>query len=190
LVNHQKLSTFVARLEIIIEREHFCSLFLLHPMDLIEKIRALLLEKFETDELFADCFILEIALRPGNRLEVTLDSDDAVTFQKCQKLSRHLEASLDEQGWLGESYVLEVGSAGLTRVFEYPRQYVKNIGRDLKVKLTNGEQAEGEIIAADDLGVTLKYEEVRKEGKKKIKEMMTPKYLYSDIKEAKIKVKF
>jgi ribosome maturation factor RimP len=159
-------------------------------MDLIEKIKALLLEKFETDEMFSDVFILEIALRPGNRLEVTLDSDDAITFQKCQKLSRHLEAELDEKGWLGETYVLEVGSAGLTRAFELPRQYVKNIGRELKVKLKSGESAEGEIIAADDAGVTIKYEEVRKEGKKKIKEMMTPMYLYSDIKEAKIKVKF
>jgi ribosome maturation factor RimP len=159
-------------------------------MELTEKIAQLLREKFETDEAFADCFVLEIALRPGNRLEVTIDSDSAITFQRCQILSRLLEKDLDENGWLGETYVLEVGSAGITRPLEMPRQYIKNIGRTLKLQLREGEDAEGEIIAADQDGVTLSFETVTKEGKKKIKQILTPKYPYTNIKKAVVKVKF
>lgn len=159
-------------------------------MDLIEQIKALILEKFASDADYADCFILEVGLKPGNRLEVTLDSDSGITFQICQRVSRHLEAVLDEKEWLGESYVLEVGSAGATRPLELPRQYVKAIGRELKIKLADGNEVEGLVTAADDHGVTLQFEEVRKEGKKKIKEILTPVYPYAEIKKAVVKLKF
>jgi ribosome maturation factor RimP len=101
-----------------------------------------------------------------------------------------LEKDLDENGWLGETYVLEVGSAGITRPLEMPRQYIKNIGRTLKLQLREGEDVEGEIVAADQEGVTLSFEKVTKEGKKKIKQILTPKYPYTNIKKAVVKVKF
>ncbi len=174
------------------EGANLLPLFCAHcqAMDLIEKITGLLQKKFETDEAFSDCFILEVALRPGNRLEVTLDSDSAITFQRCQVLSRYLEKDLDENGWLGDNYVLEVGSAGVSRPLQLPRQYTKNIGRALKLRLKTGVEIEGEIVAADDEGVTISFEEITRDGKKKMKEIRTPKYHYADIQKAVVKIKF
>jgi ribosome maturation factor RimP len=161
-----------------------------HGMELIEKIADLVYEKITSDDLYNDCFVLEVTLKSGNKLEVILDSDSAITLQTCQRISRHVEAALDENGWLGEKYVLEIGSAGITRPLEQPRQYIKNVGRTLKVKLDTGVELEALLIAADQDTITLQYEEVRKEGKKKIKEIMEPKFQYNAIKKAVVKISF
>ena len=93
-------------------------------MNLEEKIVELLEEKFKEEE-FADCFLIEIKLHKHNKLDIFLDSDTGITFQKCQRISRYLESYIDEGGWLGEKYVIEVSSPGLTRPLKLRRQYFK-----------------------------------------------------------------
>jgi len=86
-------------------------------MEITERIAQLLEEKYSTDEAFADCFNVEIELKPGQKLYVFADSDTGMTFEKCQKLSRFLESHLDTNGWLGDKYLLEVSSPGIGRPF-------------------------------------------------------------------------
>ncbi|MBK7425881.1 MAG: hypothetical protein IPI60_02010 [Saprospiraceae bacterium] len=88
-----------------------------------EKIKALLDEKWLEPD-FSDCFLVEIILK-GNKLEVYLDSDTAITFEKCKKVSRVLEAYLDETKVLGAEYTLEVSSAGVGKPLLMPRQFEK-----------------------------------------------------------------
>ena len=94
------------------ERERFSSLFLflVHEvkisMSVKEQIINLLQERFEAEE-FNDCFIVEIN-HNNSKLEVFVDSDSTMNFEKCRILSRHLEKEIDEHGWLGEKYTLEV----------------------------------------------------------------------------------
>ena len=76
-------------------------------MNLEEKIVELLEEKFKEEE-FTDCFLIDIKLHKHNKLDIFLDSDTGITFRKCQRISRYLESFIDEEGWLGEKYVLEV----------------------------------------------------------------------------------
>jgi ribosome maturation factor RimP len=159
-------------------------------MEVTEKITQLLIEKFESDEAFADCFPIEVVLKPGNRLEVVFDSDSGVSLQKCQRISRHLEKDLDEQGWLGEKYVIEVSSPGASRPLTFPRQYIRHIGRTLQVSLNDGTELEGEIISADQDQVMITYEQVTKDGKKKIKSMVSPALPYQTIKKGVIKLPF
>ena len=78
------------------------------------KIESLLQDKFK-EEGFTDCFLLEVKLHANRKLDVFIDSDTGITFGKCQTISRYLEQYLDEEGWLGESYVLEVSSPGVGR---------------------------------------------------------------------------
>jgi len=92
------------------------------------QLTKLLEEKFQEEE-FADCFIIEIKSLQNKRVEIYVDSDSGITFKKCQQLSRHLEAEIDEKGWLGEKYTLEVSSPGITRPLIFHRQYPRNIGR-------------------------------------------------------------
>lgn len=159
-------------------------------MELTEKIAQLLEEKYTTDEAYADCFTVEIELKPANKLYVFIDSDSGMTFEKCQKLSRFLEAHIDTNGWLGEKYVLEVSSPGITRPLKFIRQYPRNIGRQMEVTLADKTQVEGKLLSADEEKIVLFSEVVEKEGKKKIKKEVHTEVLYDNIKKAIIKLAF
>lgn len=154
-----------------------------------KKIETLLVEKFKEEE-FADCFIVEIKLHAHNKLDVFVDSDSAMTFEKCRKLSRYLESFIDEEGWLGEKYTLEVSSPGITRPLKFPRQYTKNIGRKLQVKQLEGGEEEGTLIAVDEKVITLEKKVRIKEGKKKRTEIVQTEIPFENIKKAKVKISF
>ena len=135
-----------------------------------EDIHNLLTEKF-TEEDFRDCFVVGIEMT-GKKISVFIDSDKSVTLETCRSLSRYLENIFDEQQWFGEDYVLEVSSSGLSRPLVFPRQFVKNIGRDLEIFIPDGSRLEGKILEADNRQVTIGYENVRRENKKKIKNIV------------------
>lgn len=136
-------------------------------MELTERIQLLLEEKFTTDEAFADCFVIEIELKPGNKLNVFLDSDSGMTFEKCQKLSRFLEGPIDENGWLGDKYVLEVSSPGIGRPLKFLRQYHNNIGRTVAVTMPDKTQQIGVLKSVDENQIVLAQTVIEKDGKKK-----------------------
>ena len=152
-----------------------------------EEIQNLLAEKFKEED-FKDCFLVEIE-QHQKQIRIFADSDSGMNFSKCQKLSRYLEAIFDEKGWFGTDYVLEVSSPGLTRPLQFPRQDIKNIGRSLQLKLTDGSQCEGKILDADEGQVTLGREEIRKEGQKKVKDQIETQVPYGAIAEARIVIK-
>jgi ribosome maturation factor RimP len=136
-------------------------------MEITERIAQLLEEKYSTDEAFADCFNVEIELKPGQKLFVFADSDTGMTFEKCQKLSRFLESHLDTNGWLGDKYLLEVSSPGIGRPFKFLRQYHNNAGRAVEVTLTDKTRQKGILKEADESRVVLLQKMVVKEGNKK-----------------------
>ena len=154
-----------------------------------ERIADLLDAKFQEED-FLDCFWLDIKMLPNNKVEVFLDSDSGITFEKCRKVSRYLESFIDEEGWLGEKYVLDVSSPGIGRPLKFPRQYVKNMGRGLVVKLVDGNEDEGTIIAADDEKVTLEKKVRIKEGKKKRTETVQTDFPYDTIQKALVQISF
>jgi ribosome maturation factor RimP len=65
---------------------------------------------------------------------------------------------------------LDVSSPGVGRPLKLKRQYFKNIGRNVEIKLTDGSKIEGTLTAADDEKIivhTRTKEEVEgKKGKK------------------------
>ena len=112
---------------------------------MVDKIIEIVENHFAEDPAFADCFVVDVK-QTNTKLDVFIDSDSSMTFEKCQKTSRIVEAYLDEEQPLGEKYTLNVSSPGVDRPLKFKRQYVKNKGRTLEVT-TN----EGEVIAATDL---------------------------------------
>ena len=151
------------------------------------KIEPLVLAKFE-EEAWEDCFIVEIKHK-GNKLNVFIDSDSSMSFDKCRKVSRHIEAILDEELWLGERYTLEVSSPGIGRPLKMKRQYVKNIGRTIALKIGD-DTDEGLLTSVQEDGITIEKEVVIKEGKKKRKEIVTSEIPFDTITEAKVKISF
>ena len=117
-------------------------------MELTARIEQLLAEKFSTDADFNDCFLVETKLGAGKLLEVFVDSDGPMDFKRCQRISRFLEADLDEHKWLGEEYTLEVSSPGIGRPLKFARQYVKNIGRTVEITLLDGSVETGVLTTA------------------------------------------
>ncbi len=132
-------------------------------------MRDLLEEKFQEPD-FSDCFIIEINQPADNKLYIFVDSDSGMTFEKCRKISRYLEQYLDEHQWLGEKYVLEVSSPGIDRPLMFLRQYSKNKGRKVEVKLKDGSKKEGTLteIEGDYIILSEKVSAQEKGKKKKI----------------------
>jgi ribosome maturation factor RimP len=155
-----------------------------------EQIEQLLLEKFQDVE-YQDFFLVEIKFNPTNKkLEVFVDSDTTLTIGQCAKLNRYLQNHIDEKGWLGEKYILDVSSPGITKPFVFKRQYVKNIGRVVKVSFTEKGSEEGELKIVNDEGIVLEKEITIKEGKKKRKEMVAVPILWENIQKTVVKIKF
>ncbi len=148
-------------------------------------IRSLIAEKIEGTEYY----ILELEIKPGNNIRVELESMGPVSISDCVDISRQIEHNLDREA---EDFSLQVSSPGIDKPLRDHRQYIKNIGRSLKVRLTGGEEIEGELLAADEKGIKL--QSSRKErvpGKKKkilIEEELD--LSYPEVKEAKIKINF
>jgi ribosome maturation factor RimP len=139
-------------------------------MELTERIAALLEEKYTSDEAFQDCFTVDIEFKPANnRLNIYMDADSGITFDKCRIVSRYLEEQIDAQGWLGEKYVLEVSSPGLSRPLRFLRQYRNNLGRQVEISMEDGSSYKGELTGAEEQTVRIKREVTIKEGKKKKK---------------------
>lgn len=154
------------------------------------RIADLLEEKFKEPE-FADCFLIDLNyIEKSNKLEVFVDSDSGVTFEKCQRISRYLESFLDEDLMLGDNYTLEVSSPGIGRPLKLPRQYRKNIGRDVEVTLKEGNVKKGKLVDVTDFAATLEELVVTKVGKKKKKELVQTIIPFEDIKKALIQISF
>jgi ribosome maturation factor RimP len=154
-----------------------------------QQIDTLLAAKFQ-EEGFQDCFLIEVNHHENNKLEVFIDSDMGVTFDKCRKISRYLEAIIDEQGWMGEKYVLEVSSAGIGRPLRLWRQYKKNIGRTLDITLKDGSRRQGVLGEVKEDVLLLEELVVALEGKKKVKKTVASAIAFDDIQKAVIKIQF
>lgn len=154
-----------------------------------EKIELLLEELFKSPE-FSDCFLLEVKLHANQKVEVFVDSDTGITFEKCRLISRHLEQHIDENGWLGEKYTLEVSSPGVSRPLKFPRQYPKHVGRTLEITLQQGDVKQGKLIQVDAQLLTIEEEVKRKEGKKNIREIVQTIIPLDEIKKAVVKISY
>lgn len=154
-----------------------------------EKITDLLEALFRTEE-FSDCFLVEVKLHANRKLEVFMDCDSGVTFERCQKTSRYLEKHLDEENWLGEKYILEVSSPGIGRPLKLHRQYPKNIGRKVEVTLTEGTTKKGTLVAVNDAEIVIEEKRVFKEGKRKKREIVKTAVPFDTIKQTVVKVSF
>lgn len=156
---------------------------------MVDKVTTLLENYFIAEEGFADCYVVEVH-QPANRLEVFVDSDSAMTFRKCQRISRFLEAWLDEEQPLGEAYTLNVSSPGVDRPLKFTRQYEKNLGRTLEVTTTEGDKYKGELRTVTEEGIVLTAKVRRKVGKRKVTVVEDTPLAFDLIRKAIVKISF
>lgn len=150
-----------------------------------EQIKNLVEEKIAD----TDIFIVEINVKPGNKIEIFIDKDSGLALEDCLKVSRHVEGSLDREV---EDFALDVSSPGVGRPLKLKRQYLKNVGRNVEVKMVDGTLMEGVMLAAEDNKIVVQTrtkEEVEgKKGKKWVeRENEIP---FENISETKIVISF
>lgn len=159
---------------------------------LSEKLESILLEKFQ-EEPFKDLFLVDIKQNPGDKIQVLLDSDSSVSLGQCARISRYLESHIEEHGWLSPNYSIEVSSSGVGSPLKLHRQYVKNIGRQVKVEVMDDHKAiKGQLAKVEEDSITVAYEEkVKIEGRKK-KELKTiiKKVDFENIKSTSVLISF
>ena len=134
-------------------------------------------------------FVVDLSVSTSNRISVTLDSEKGIPISYCVDISRLIEHNLDRDK---EDFALEVSTAGLDQPLKMPRQYKKNVGRNVDVITNEDEKITGKLVKAGDDGFTVETEEkVKVEGKKKKELRVTShEFSYDDIKSVKIVVSF
>jgi len=129
-------------------------------------------------------FLMDVLVKPGNRILVYIDGDREVTIDDCAGLSRYIESHLNRDA---EDFELRVSSAGIDHPYLYLRQYRKNVGRQVQVLLKDGTIIRGALLQVDE-----KFIEVRPKKKKGGKEQDVEPYRlpFDQIKETKGVVSF
>lgn len=82
---------------------------------------------------------------------------DGVTIDDCTRVSRALEAYLDESGAVPEKYVLEVSSPGVERPLIRPRDFERFAGQEIAVRgrvplAGRAKRLEGELLGLSGEG--------------------------------------
>jgi ribosome maturation factor RimP len=68
-------------------------------------------------------------------LRITLDSDDGIDIDDCEKVSRAINPIIDEADPIEDFYYLEVSSPGLERVLRKPEHFEASIGSEIEIRL-------------------------------------------------------
>lgn len=146
-------------------------------------------ELAEKKLLEGDSYLVDITVSASNKIRVTIDNFRGISIQECVSMSRWIENNLDRET---EDFELEVTSPGLDQPFKVFRQYEKNIGREVEVKLTDGNKVEGKLVSAANEQVEIEQQVREKTEGKKGKQLVVRKFSFpvSEIKETKVIIKF
>jgi ribosome maturation factor RimP len=132
-----------------------------------------------------DVFLVDVIVKPGNKISVFIDGDHRVNVETCRELTHFMNESLDRDA---EDYDLTVSSAGIDRPLKLPRQYKKNIGNSLDVITKTGDKLSGVLLKTDETGIEMEIPPVKKS--KKEPEVKIVSLKFDDIKSAKEVITF
>ena len=154
-----------------------------------EQIIELLQPYLEDDRIF----IVEVKTTEGKtrqNITILLDTDEGIKIEECASVSRRFAHFVETNELVADTYNLEVSSPGIDQPLTLKRQYVKNIGRNLKVNLTGGGEKVGTLENVTEEGIVLK-EEVKKTKSKKIVEPVSDTLIpFETIQQAKVQISF
>jgi ribosome maturation factor RimP len=112
-----------------------------------------------------DLFLVSAKLHSNGKLIILVDGDQGIGIADCVAISRYVGFKLEEEDVIKTPYNLEVSSPGIDTPLTLTRQYAKNIGRDLAIKMADGSKREGTLTAITEDAVMID-EEIKQKGKK------------------------
>lgn len=134
-------------------------------MSLTEEIGSML-EPYLEDGRF---FVVSLTVKPvrsAHHITVLVDSDEGVTIEQCASISRRLAHQIETREMFGDAYNIEVSSPGVDQPLVLPRQYRKNVGRELKIQLKDGSTVTGKLTGiGEDEVLTIELPRPKKKPK-------------------------
>ncbi|MFW6221574.1 MAG: ribosome maturation factor RimP [Fibrobacterota bacterium] len=121
-------------------------------MDKLDRIRPLIEKKVQSLGLE----LYEIKYIRGGRsiLRVYIDKESGVTIDDCELVSNELSMLLDVEEFSRSPYTLEVSSPGLDRPLLSTKDFRREIGRQVKLRVQKGDQKvrtiSGKLLTCDD----------------------------------------
>ena len=68
-------------------------------------------------------------------LRAYIDKEGGIAVDDCEIVSRKLGEWLDKEDFIDDSYILEVSSPGLGRPLKKEKDFVRNTGKNVEIKL-------------------------------------------------------
>ena len=134
-------------------------------------------------------FLVDVEIKPVNKIVVLVDGEEGVPIEFCVSLSRLIESSLDREI---EDYELEVSSPGIGQPLKVHRQYLKCVGREVEVVALDGMKYKGVLNSVSETGIVFTEEaKVKVKGRKKKElQMIEHNFSFEEIKSVKETIKF
>jgi ribosome maturation factor RimP len=131
-------------------------------MNIEKRVRQLVEEKIADKP---NLFIVDIKMHSNGKLIVLIDGDNGLGIDDCVQVSRHVGFHLEEENVIETAYNLEVSSPGIDFPLSSPRQYAKNVGRTLAIKMADGTKREGVLSGLTEDAIIVE-EKIKEKGKK------------------------
>jgi ribosome maturation factor RimP len=111
-----------------------------------------------------ELYALDQSGQSGRTLRISIDHNDPITIDDCERVSRVAGPLLDHSNLINGPYQLEVSSPGAERPLKSPKDYERFNGRRVNVRYLTGESetvVEGQLIAVDQAGIAVQAPGVR-----------------------------
>jgi len=131
-------------------------------MSIEKRVKELVEEKIADKP---NLFLVDVKFHSNGKLMILVDGDNGIGIDDCVAISRHVGFHLEEENVIETAYNLEVSSPGIDTPLTLPRQYTKNIGRTLGIKMADGTKREGKLTGITEDAVMIE-EQVKEKGKK------------------------
>lgn len=85
-------------------------------------------------------------------LRIYIDRSEGIQIRDCQEVSKRLQDRFDRDNIIEENYRLEVSSPGVERPLRTEKDFGRNLGRDVRVKIKSDEgvaDLTGEILSVN-----------------------------------------
>ena len=155
-------------------------------MEIKETLLQIAEENLKDDSYFIVDIIVKGTTGGKMKVLILLEADGGVNIDDCGHLSRTIGHRVETDELIEQAYTLEVSSPGLDHPLMMTRQYLKNIGRNLKIQLTDGSVISGKLEAVSDTSIDFNKEE--KEKKKTVHQLVT--IGFDEIEKANVLVSF
>jgi len=133
-------------------------------MNIEKRVAELVNEKIAEIER-PDLFLVSINLQSNGKVIILVDGDQGIGIGECAQISRYVGFKLEEEDVIKTAYNLEVSSPGIDTPLTLARQYTKNIGRTLAIKMADGTKREGKLNGLTEDALQIE-EQIKQKGKK------------------------